>query len=124
MIAKELVPHATESVSTTERCIQECLSCYASCAGAARHCLEQEGRHAERGHITTLLICAEICRASAHAMLLGSRFHVDTCRACANICRACEAECRSMAHGDETIERCADACRICAESCMRMTQTA
>jgi hypothetical protein len=117
------MPHATAPHSTLERCIQECLSCYTSCAQTVNHCLELGGEHAARDHIATLLACAEICRTSAHVMLLGSQFHRDTCRACSNICRACEADCRSMAHDDEAMARCADVCRSCAESCARMAES-
>jgi hypothetical protein len=102
-----------------QRCIQECINCYSVCTSTVHHCLHKGGRHAEAHHITLLLTCAEICRTSAHAMLLGAAQHVHTCRACAEICRACEQACRAMGD-DPMMQQCADACRRCAESCQQM----
>lgn len=115
------MPHdATTMNQGMRQCIQECLDCYRVCVETVQHCLMLGGKHAEHGHIATLLACAEICRTSAHTMLLGSQHHAATCRACAEICRACEADCRSMGSGDEMMQKCADACGRCAESCDRM----
>ena len=112
---------ATHTSAEMQQCIQDCLNCYALCTETVHHCLMLGGKHAEHGHIATLLACAEICRTSAATMLLGSQHHAETCRACAEICRACEADCRSMGD-DETMRRCADACRRCAESCQRVAR--
>lgn len=114
------MPHTAAMTQEMRQCIAACLSCYAMCAETAQHCLRLGGRHAEQAHVSLLLTCAEICRTSAHVMLLGSEQHKATCRACADICRACERACREMADGDEMMQRCADECRRCAESCERM----
>lgn len=115
------MPHDSMKMNQEMRqCIQECLDCYSVCLETVQHCLMMGGKHAEHGHIATLLTCAEICRTSAQAMLLGSQQHAATCRACAEICRACAAECESMGGGDEMTQKCAESCRRCAESCAKM----
>ena len=113
---------ATDTMSSQEmqKCIQECLNCYAICTTTAAHCLEMGGKHASRQHQTSLLDCATICQTSADFMLRGSPLHARTCAVCAEACRRCEQECRSMADGDEMMLQCAEACRRCAESCERM----
>jgi len=68
-------------------CIAECLRCYQTCLSTAMgHCLEIGGQHTEPKHFTLMMVCAEICRTSAHFMLLGSDLHKLTCRECAEIC--------------------------------------
>lgn len=115
------MPHAGMTINQEMRqCIDEYLNCYSICLETVTHCLQLGGEHAEQPHIATLLTCAEVCRTSAQAMLLGSQHHTDICRACAEICRACEADCRSMAGDDEMMLKCADVCRSCAESCGSM----
>ena len=101
-----------------KKCIEECQSCSSVCTETVRHCLDMGGRHAEAGHITTMLDCAEICRTSANFMLRHSALHTETCTACAVVCRACEASCREL-DGPE-MKRCAEECARCAESCERM----
>nr|WP_258117014.1 hypothetical protein [Mesorhizobium onobrychidis] len=54
-------------------CIDECLRCYSVCLSTAMgHCLELGGQHTEKQHFTLMMACAEICRTSAHFMLIGS----------------------------------------------------
>lgn len=98
-------------------CIEECLRCYSTCLSTAMgHCLEMGGKHTERKHFTLMMACAEICRTSAHFMLLGSEHHKHVCRECAEICSQCANDCERL--GD--MQECVDACRQCAESCARM----
>src|SRR5687768_8425391 len=53
-------------------CIDECLRCYQVCLGMAMtHCLEEGGPHVEPDHFRLMMACAEICRTSAHFMLLN-----------------------------------------------------
>ncbi|CAM5213621.1 hypothetical protein BTHI11S_03270 [Bosea thiooxidans] len=50
------------------------LDCYKHCHGmATTHCLAVGGAHVERGHLTLMLACAEICRTTAHLLLMDSR---------------------------------------------------
>lgn len=98
-------------------CIEHCLACYATCLSTATgHCLEKGGEHTEKKHFTLMLACAEICRTSAHFMLIGSPHHKHTCGECAEICAECADDCERI--GD--MQECVDACRRCAESCRKM----
>ena len=98
-------------------CIAECLRCYQTCLSTAmRHCLEIGGQHTEPQHFSLMMACAEICRTSAHFMLLGSALHKLTCRQCAEICEQCAADCERVGE----MRECVDACRRCAESCQKM----
>jgi hypothetical protein len=98
-------------------CIEKCLTCYSTCLSmASGHCLEAGGAHVEAKHFRLMLACAEICRTSAHFMLLGTLHHRHTCAECAEICRECADDCERV--GD--MQACVDACRTCAESCEAM----
>jgi hypothetical protein len=80
-----------------KRCIAECLRCYQTCLSTAMgHCLEIGGQHTEPQHFSLMMACAEICRTSAHFMLLGSELHKLTCRECAEICERCAADCERV----------------------------
>jgi hypothetical protein len=100
-----------------QACIEECLRCYRTCLGmASNHCLPAGGRHVEPEHFRLMMTCAEICRTSAHVMLIGAPEHKHVCRACAEICAACARSCEAV--GD--MPDCVAACRACAESCRAM----
>lgn len=115
------MPHAMDQQSSEMRdCIQECLTCYATCLETVRHCLMMGGKHAEQAHIALMLTCARACETSATAMLLGTPQHTETCRACAALCRACAEDCRRIGGDDEAMRRCADTCDRCAASCEQM----
>ena len=73
-------------------------------------------QHTEPKHFTLMMACAEICRTSAHFMLLGSDLHKLTCRECAEICEQCAADCERVGE----MRECTDACRRCAASCQKM----
>ncbi|WP_018237982.1 four-helix bundle copper-binding protein [Ensifer sp. BR816] len=87
-------------------CIAECLSWNQ----------ELGGEHIEPRHFRLISACAEICRAAAHFMLIGSEYHKHVCRECAEICTECAADCQRI--GD--MQSCVDTCRRCAESCGKM----
>lgn len=100
-----------------QACIDTCLKCYATCTSMAmNHCLELGGKHTEPEHFRLMMACAEICRTSAHFMLIGTPDHRRTCAACAEICRACAEDCENIGGMDE----CVAACRACAKSCDKM----
>lgn len=115
--------HTTMSAEM-QQCIQECLTCHASCLATVRHCLELGGRHAAPEHVTLLLDCAQACQQSADFMLRHSSLHGAACLLCAEACRACEQSCRTVADGDQMMQECAEVCRRCAESCDRMARMA
>ncbi len=98
-------------------CIEECLRCYSTCLGMAMsHCLEVGGKHVEPEHFRIMMACAEICRTSAHFMLIGTPHHKHTCAECAEICEECARSCEGL----DGMEACAAQCRRCAESCRKM----
>jgi hypothetical protein len=100
-----------------ESCVDECLRCYKVCLGTAmHHCLETGGEHVAPAHFRLMMACAEICRTSAHFMLIGSPHHKHTCRECAEICSECADDCRRL----DDMEECVEACRRCADSCRKM----
>ena len=80
------------------------------------HCREGGGAHTAPPHFRLMMACAEICRTSAHFMLIGTPHHRHTCAECAEICRECAANCEEV--GD--MDRCVTACSQCAEICAKM----
>ncbi len=103
--------------ATMQSCIDNCLSCYQACFGMAmNHCLETGGEHTKPAHFRLMMACAEICRTSAHFMLMNSPHHKHTCRECAEICDECAKDCERI--GD--MKACVESCRKCAESCRKM----
>ena len=66
-----------------QRYIDECESCHDICLQVVVYCLRQGGRHAEVGHITTVLDCADMCATSANFMLRESTMQRRTCEVCA-----------------------------------------
>lgn len=109
--------HHTASQSL-QACIQMCQECHTTCLKTLAYCLSQGGEHTEKGHLTTLQDCAQICQTSADFMLRESHLHQHTCQACAEICQHCAEHCSKM--NDEQMQRCAETCRRCAESCRQM----
>ena len=100
-----------------QSCIQECLTCYSTCLGMlTSHCLQAGGKHMEAGHVRLMMACAEMCRASAAMMLIGTEHHKNTCRECAEVCEACAQRCEQVGDMDECVRQ----CRACAESCRKM----
>ena len=101
----------------TQRCIDECLKCYQTCFGMAMtHCLDLGGKHVAAAHFRLMMACSEICRTSAHFMLMNSEHAKHVCRECAEICDQCARDCEHM--GD--MEECVEQCRRCAEACRTM----
>jgi hypothetical protein len=99
------------------RCIETCLECYAKCLSTAmNHCLEAGGKHTEPRHFRLMMACAEICRTSAHFMLLNTPHHKHTCKECAEICNECADDCARIGGMDD----CVTQCRECAKSCAAM----
>ena len=100
-----------------QACIDAGLHCYRTCFGSAMtHCLETGGKHVEPQHFRLLMACAEICRTSAHFLLMGSEHAQHLCRECAEICEQCASDCERV--GD--MQNCVDACRRCADECRKM----
>jgi hypothetical protein len=103
--------------TTMQQCIDNCLACYQTCLDAAmNHCLDMGGAHVEKEHFTLMIACTEMCRVSAHFMLIRSPAHRAMCVQCAELCENCAADCERLGDMDE----CAEACRTCADSCRAM----
>lgn len=100
-----------------QQCIDACLECYRTCLSTAmNHCLEMGGEHVEPKHFRLMMACAEMCRTSAHFMLINTPHHKHTCKECAEICQECADDCERIGDMDE----CVSACRRCAKSCLAM----
>lgn len=103
------------------KCVEDCERCHRLCVRTAMtHCLEQGGEHVEPPHFRLMLVCADICRATADAMLAGFALYEDLCVVCARVCAECMHSCRRI----EDLADCADACQRCAESCTRVSGAA
>ena len=102
---------------TTTTCIEACLHCYQECLGTAMTlCLETGGKHTEPKHFRLMMACAEVCRTSAHLMLINSPHAKHLCNECAEICDECAADCTKL--GD--MNNCVEACQRCAEGLRQM----
>ena len=98
-------------------CIENCLACYRTCLSTAmNHCLETGGDHVEQRHFRLMMACAEMCRTSAHFLLINTPHHVHTCKECAEICAECARDCKRIGGMNE----CVAICERCAESCRKM----
>lgn len=103
----------------TATCIDLCLHCYKTCHGMLMtHCLESGGKHTEPGHVREMAACAEICRTTAHLLLMASEHGRHLCRECAEVCGRCAADCEKL----DGMEDCVAACRSCAQACQAMVQ--
>jgi hypothetical protein len=103
------------------RCIEDCEACHRLCLNMAmNHCLESGGEYLEPGHFRALLVCADVCRATADAVLSSFAYHEVLCSACSRICDECAESCERLGDMDE----CVRACRRCAESCDRVSGSA
>jgi hypothetical protein len=106
-----------------QRAIQECQRCHDVCLQTIGYCLGKGGRHAEAGHITTLLDCVQMCSTCADFMLRDSARHRRICEVCAEVCDACAKSCATF-HDDDEMRRCEAECHRCAESCREMARSA
>ena len=80
------------------------------------HCLETGGKHTEPKHFRLMMACSEVCRTSAHLMLINSPHAKHLCKECAEICDECAADCAKL--GD--MKDCVEACRRCAVGLRKM----
>lgn len=97
-------------------CIDDCWAAHRACVQAAQSLAARGDGRASAGRIATLTDCAEICAATANALLRNSPTHGLMCGGCARLCEACAQACG----GDPTLQACAQTCRRCAASCQHM----
>lgn len=114
----------TSMSEATQACIRDCQDYHRVCLETVQYCLQAGGRHAEAGHVRSLLDCAEACETAAHFfMTRGSTIQGRTCEVCAEACERCAAACDRF--GDaEAMKACAETCRHCATSCRQMAAIA
>lgn len=110
--------HQSEQIR--QKCIAACRSNRDVMFQGLEHCLEQGGRHVEKGHMKEMLDCMAICDTAIDFMLRQSKHHHHTCGACAEVCESCARSCRDI--GGERMDRCARSCMECAEACREMVR--
>jgi hypothetical protein len=109
--------HGSLLPTDLQRCIEECLDCHRVCLSmASQHCLVSGGEHVAPEHFRTMMACAEMCRAAAAVMMIGTEQMARVCAACAEICDACAKSCENL----DGMGPCIEACRRCAEACRQM----
>lgn len=104
----------------TEQDMQGAIQACVLCAMACDECAAADIRHASPEMVECALACldcADICRATAAAMLRGSKRHARFCELCAQICRECEAQCAKHAETHLHCRKCQEACEQCANQC-------
>lgn len=104
---------------TVQSCIESCWRSHVMCLETARYCLEKGGLHATPAHQSLLADCAEICLATANALIRRSSQHAVFCKACAEVCDACARQCERFTD-DQRMAVCARTCRECAGHCREM----
>jgi hypothetical protein len=104
-----------------QHCIDLSVACHNACLSTAMHCLDVGGKHAESGHISLMLDCAELCQMTADFLMRGSERHAAVCAVCADVCRSCAEECSQLGPDDQQMQHCAKASQLCARACERMS---
>lgn len=111
---QQLLAAAETDPAVMVRCVDECERCHRICLRCAMaYGLEQGGEHVEPSHLRLMLACAELCRATADALLAAFDTCEDLCTLCARICTQCAESCERL--GD--LQECVESCRSCAQSC-------
>jgi hypothetical protein len=103
-----------------EDAIQNAMDCSRVVQTCIQHCLSLGNKHAEVGHISVMMDCAEITQLSAKFMISTSDFSHDLSGICARVCEACYDSCQSIDPEDPHMNTCMVACRKCADSCRNM----
>ena len=94
---QQMIMSADADSAEMMRCIENCEACHRLCLHmATNHCLESGGEHLEPDHFRTMLVCADMCRATADAMLSSFAYHEVLCTACSRICDECAESCDRM----------------------------
>lgn len=110
--------HATdyaETLKALSTCAEICTACADACLGESEH-LEMLRRC-----ITTDLVCADICRATASVLVRQTEAPNEVVHAqlhaCVLACQACADECDEHSDQHDHCRICAEACRYCQERC-------
>lgn len=110
-----------ESTQQMQTCILNCTRCHEVCLKTSSASLDQHGD--ARKAVTTLLVCADLCRVCADTLIRNSSLHPILCRACAEVCARAAATCTDF-QKDPLFKECAAACRDCFDSCTAMAARA
>ncbi|MEW4569588.1 hypothetical protein AB1L88_17115 [Tautonia sp. JC769] len=99
--------------------------CARACNDAARHCLDQLRKGAEKAdyHATSVDVttaCQEFCLLSAQLMARHSELQTIAHEANARACDACAEVCEQS--DAQVMKDCAEKCRECAEHCRKMAR--
>ncbi|MCA1247974.1 four-helix bundle copper-binding protein [Massilia sp. MS-15] len=100
-------------MANIQACIQACQEALRACQVCAAADIRENQNHCALINLD----CADICAATANAMLRDSPHHGDFCALCAHLCRACAAECGKHAAMHRHCAECQAACERCAAEC-------
>jgi hypothetical protein len=113
LMEQQLLAAAESDPAVMIRCVDECERCHRmSLRTAMAYCLEQG---VDPSHLRLMFACAELCRATADAVLAAFDIAEDLCALCARVCAQCADSCDRV--GD--LQDCAEVCRSCAGSLSR-----
>lgn len=104
----------------TKQDMQGAIEACVLCAMACEECAAEDIRHGtpETAEcVLACLDCADVCRATATAMIRGSKQHARFCQLCAQLCRECEAHCAKHSAQHAHCLKCREACEACANQC-------
>jgi hypothetical protein len=114
-VMSQMDPRMLKAINDSTQCANQCLETY-------NHCVHMGGKHADPGHLNSLLDCIEMCRTTTSAMIRNSEFSGHFCYLNAVICERCAESCFRTAAEDGHMRECADFCRVCAESCRQISK--
>jgi len=102
-------------------CIESCTACEHLCLETLAWCQGKAPPFGERKLLSLLALCADVCAASARAMIGGSDAHVYLCHACAQVCLRCADACGVLPM-EQQLRACASACANAARCCADMAR--
>jgi hypothetical protein len=109
----------TETMTTQmQNCINACMECHKICLETMTHCMSKDGKQINKGIMSMVRDCSEICMMCMNMMMGGSEFMGRTCMLCAEMCDRVATACEQSQ--DQKMMQCAASCRRCAEACRSM----
>ena len=110
----------THQLSQEERdCIDLCLKCYRTCVRTATIAMANNESRSQLELHRHLMAAGEICRTTAHFILVGSDYYKPVARACAEICDRSIHHCKILG-----VTECVDICQTCAGACHHISTAA
>ena len=105
-------PLSRQLTQDEKDCIELCLQCYRTCVSTAMIALANMESNSQQEFHRHVMAAGEICRTTAHFLLVGSDYYKPVARACADICDGVTHHCKMLG-----IAECADVCQTCARAC-------